>query len=158
MNVVLYHFNRIIERGNFKIIDLENRGKDFEWQIVERLSKPIYNDDSQILNFTSTRTNTPHKTHTNYNITIENFNIVDRDDMSHFINYEDKINTRIDNDVKKYTKTKNVLKALSTIIKMIEGEVLTSNENSIKEDIKNVYLSVKEKQKQIRDKKTNLKL
>jgi len=162
MRAILYNENNKQEKiGKYPKDDMslvENLPSGWEWQIIERESPPILDFDNQTFRVVSTKTEIPHSVHTHLNVTQVTYEVSQVSDDQILERVTERVEGVLAKRLDKYELSKNLIRCFAVLFKKANGETLTTREENVEAEIYTLYEIVKDKEKIIRDKQTQLGL
>ena len=130
----------------------------WEWQIIVRDEYPNVDLDNVTFKAVFTKTDVPHDVHSHLNITTITYVVTERDNEEKLRNVTERVEENLARRLDKYEVSKNLIRCFAVLFKKANGETLTTREQNTEAEIYTLYEIVKEKEKVIRDKATQLGL
>lgn len=148
-----------VEIGRYPKKDMslvENLPEGWEWQIMVKDDYPNVDLDNVSFRTVFTRTNTPHDVYSHLNITTITYQVYDRNVQEILEKVTERVEGVLAQRLDKYEVSKNLIRCFAVLFKKANGEALTTREQNAEAEIYTLYEIVKDKEKIIRDKATEL--
>ena len=137
---------------------IENLPEGWEWQILVKEEEPNVDLDNATFKTVFTKTNTPHPVHIHLNVTTITYEVKDIDNEEKLRRITERVEDNLAQRLDKYEVSKNLVRCFATLIKKANGEVLNTREENAEAEIMALYEVIKDKEKVIRDRATDLGL